>query len=162
MGGWLSERPGRFPPGKDPVPNVQEAGWTSGWVWTCIENLAPTGICLPERPARSNSLYRLRYRHSSLPSEILTTVNPTCHTLVYKIERNGIKLRPYVCQPIHTNHRRTIYTSWKVQKPVKSVISSFPREVDENCARLGYCTASGGSFLPMLWCNLSVPSSGFN
>jgi len=28
-------------PGKDLVPNVQEAGWASGPVWTGAENLAP-------------------------------------------------------------------------------------------------------------------------
>jgi hypothetical protein len=27
MGGWSAPRPGRFTPGKDPVPIVQEAGW---------------------------------------------------------------------------------------------------------------------------------------
>jgi hypothetical protein len=48
-------------PGKDPVPIVQEAGWASGPVWTGAENLAPTGIRSPDRPARSQSLYRLRY-----------------------------------------------------------------------------------------------------
>ena len=33
-------RPGRFlPPGKDPVPIVQEAGWVPGPVWTGAENL---------------------------------------------------------------------------------------------------------------------------
>ena len=37
-------RPGRFTPGKDPVPIVQEAGWAPGPVWTGTENLAPTGI----------------------------------------------------------------------------------------------------------------------
>jgi hypothetical protein len=31
-------------PGEDPVPKVQEAGWTPGPVWTGVENLAPTGI----------------------------------------------------------------------------------------------------------------------
>jgi len=31
-------------PGNDLVPTVQEAGWTSGPVWTGVENLAPTGI----------------------------------------------------------------------------------------------------------------------
>jgi hypothetical protein len=31
---------GRFTPGKDPVPIVQEAGWAPGPVWTCAENLA--------------------------------------------------------------------------------------------------------------------------
>ena len=48
-------------PGKDPVPIVQEAGWASGPVWTGAENLAPAGIRSPDRPARRQSLYRLRY-----------------------------------------------------------------------------------------------------
>jgi hypothetical protein len=30
-----------LPPGKDPVPIVQEAGWAPGPVWTGVENLAP-------------------------------------------------------------------------------------------------------------------------
>jgi hypothetical protein len=55
-----------FTPGKDPVFIVQEAGWTTGPVWTGAENLALTGIRSPDRPARSQSLYRLRYpAHSS-------------------------------------------------------------------------------------------------
>ena len=47
--------------GKDPVPILQEAGWASVPVWTGAENLAPTGIWSPDRPARWQSLYRLRY-----------------------------------------------------------------------------------------------------
>jgi hypothetical protein len=31
-----------YPQGRDPVPIVQEAGWTPGPVWTGAENLAPT------------------------------------------------------------------------------------------------------------------------
>ena len=32
---WSAARPGRtLPPGKDPVPFVQEAGWAPGPVWT--------------------------------------------------------------------------------------------------------------------------------
>ena len=50
-----------FTPGKDPVPIVQEAGWAPGPVWTCAENLPPSGIRSPDRPARSQSLYRLSY-----------------------------------------------------------------------------------------------------
>ena len=43
-----------------PVPIVQEAGWA--WpVWTGAENLVPTWIRCRDRPARSQSLYRLRY-----------------------------------------------------------------------------------------------------
>jgi len=60
--GWCSApRPGRFTPGKHPVPIEQEAGWASEPVWTDAENLAPTGIRSPDRPARSESLYGLSY-----------------------------------------------------------------------------------------------------
>ena len=53
--------PTAFNPGKDPVPIVQEAGWAPGPVWIGAENLVPTGIRSPDLPARSESLYRLRY-----------------------------------------------------------------------------------------------------
>jgi hypothetical protein len=59
-GEWSAARPRRnFAPGKDPVPIVQEAEWAPGPVWTGAENLAPTEIRSPDRPARSQSLYRL-------------------------------------------------------------------------------------------------------
>ena len=54
-------RPGRFSPAKDPIPIVLEAGWASGQVRTGAEKLAPTGIRSLNRPARSQSLYRLSY-----------------------------------------------------------------------------------------------------
>jgi hypothetical protein len=50
-----------FTPGKDPVPIAQEAGWAPEPVWTGAENLVPTEIRFPDRPARSHSLYRLSY-----------------------------------------------------------------------------------------------------
>ena len=50
-----------FTPGKDPVPIVQEAGWAPRPVWTGAENLTSTGIRSQDRPARSQSLCRLRY-----------------------------------------------------------------------------------------------------
>ena len=57
-----ASRPGRsLLPEKDPVPIVLEAGWAPETVWTGAENLAPTGIRSPDRPARSQSLYRLSY-----------------------------------------------------------------------------------------------------
>ena len=58
---WSTPRPGRFNPGKDPVPNVEETGWAPGQVWTGAENLDPAGIQSPDLPARSESLYRLSY-----------------------------------------------------------------------------------------------------
>ena len=50
-----------FTPRKDLVPIVQEAGWAPGPVWTGAENLAPTEVRSLDHPARSQSLYRLRY-----------------------------------------------------------------------------------------------------
>jgi len=61
--GWgfsVTPRP-LFTPRKDSVPIAQEAGWAPGPVWTGAENLASTGIRSPNRPARSQSLYRLSY-----------------------------------------------------------------------------------------------------
>jgi hypothetical protein len=54
-GASLTPRP-FFTPEKDPVPIVQEAGWTLGPVWTGAENLAP-----PTVQPRSQSLYWLSY-----------------------------------------------------------------------------------------------------
>ena len=59
--GGQRDSPAAFTPGKDPVLIVQEAGWAPGPVWMGAENLAPTGIRSPDRPARSESLYRLSY-----------------------------------------------------------------------------------------------------
>ena len=46
-------RPGRFTPGKDPVPSLLEAVWAPGPVWSGAENLTSTGIRFPDRPACS-------------------------------------------------------------------------------------------------------------
>jgi len=55
-----------FTPGKDPVPIVQEAGWAPGPVWTGGKP-RPHRDSIPDRPAHSQSLYRLSYRaHLSL------------------------------------------------------------------------------------------------
>ena len=59
--GWQTSNPGRFTPGKDPVPTVQEADWVPGPVWTGAENLAATRIRSTDLPERSESLYLLRY-----------------------------------------------------------------------------------------------------
>jgi hypothetical protein len=43
-GKWSAPRPGRFTPGKDPVPIVQEARWAPGPGWAYAKILASTGI----------------------------------------------------------------------------------------------------------------------
>ena len=55
-------RPGRtLPPGKDPVPILQDAGWASGPVWADGKS-RPHRDSIPDRPVRSQSLCRLSYR----------------------------------------------------------------------------------------------------
>jgi len=39
--GGQRHSPATFPPRKDTVPIVQEAGWATGPVWTRAENLVP-------------------------------------------------------------------------------------------------------------------------
>jgi hypothetical protein len=45
----------------DPAVIVLEVGWTPGPVRTGAERLVPIGIRSQDRPARSHSLYQLRY-----------------------------------------------------------------------------------------------------
>jgi hypothetical protein len=60
--GWVvssTPRP-HFTPGKDPVPILQEAGWAPGSVWRGGKS-RPHRDSILDRPARSQSLYRLSY-----------------------------------------------------------------------------------------------------
>ena len=58
--------PAALYPWKDPVPILQEAGWTPGPVWTGGK-YRPYMDSIPDRPARSQSLYRLSYpAHTNL------------------------------------------------------------------------------------------------
>ena len=60
--GWVvssTPRP-QFTPGKGQVPIVQEAGWAPGSVWTGGKS-RPHRDSIPDRPARSQSLYRVSY-----------------------------------------------------------------------------------------------------
>jgi len=61
--GWVvssTPRP-HFTPGKDPVPILQEVGLAPGPVWKGGKS-RPHRDSIPDRPARSQSLYRLSYR----------------------------------------------------------------------------------------------------
>ena len=68
-----------FTPRKDPVPIAQEAEWVPGPVWTGVENLASAGIRSPDRPARSQSLYLLRYpAHKVRNLQVLNVLKNYC------------------------------------------------------------------------------------
>jgi hypothetical protein len=99
-GWWVSVTPRPLSaPGKDPVPIVQEAGWTPGPVWTGTKILTPIGIRFPDRPARSQSLYRLTYpahifqlcyRTFAHPSIQARLINPSTHTFIHPVIRSSI------------------------------------------------------------------------
>ena len=71
-----------FTPEKDPVPIVQKAGCIPGPVWTGAENFGPTGIRSPDRPACSQSLYRLRYPAHIVPM-LTSLVSVMCFRAVH-------------------------------------------------------------------------------
>jgi len=94
--GWgvsVTPRP-LFTPGKDPVPIVQEAGWAPGPVWTGAENLAPTGIRSPDRPARSQSLYRLRYPALLNRESVKKYFNSQLYRLALKVTQYSLHYDP--------------------------------------------------------------------
>ena len=66
-----------------PLPIVQEAGWAPGPVWTGAENLASTGLRSSDRPARSQSLFRLSYPAHDVGINIL-------HKVMSKLSRGII------------------------------------------------------------------------
>jgi len=83
--GWMvssTPRP-HFTPGKEPVPILQEAGWAPGPVWTGGKS-RPHRDSIPDRPARSQSLYRLSCRAHINLSVILYKTN---HIYVYTVNR---------------------------------------------------------------------------
>jgi hypothetical protein len=60
-GEWSASRPGRSLP-RERAGTHCTGGWVGpGPVWTGAENPIPTGIRSRDRPARSQSLYRLSY-----------------------------------------------------------------------------------------------------
>jgi len=106
--GWVvssTPRP-HFTPGKDPVPIVQEAGWAPGSVWTGGKS-RPHRDSIQDRPARSQSLYRLSYRaHNAVHNTLqITTGNivPSNNDVLipFKITSTNTKqqnLKQYLCR----------------------------------------------------------------
>ena len=66
----------------------EEAEWVSKPVWRGVENLASTGIRSPDRPARSKSLYRLRY-----PGQGCVYIHTYTHIHIY--------IHTHTYRPIH-------------------------------------------------------------
>jgi hypothetical protein len=93
--GWgvsVTPRP-LFTPLKYPVPIVQEAGWAPEPIWRSAKNLAPTGIRSPDRPARSQSLYRLRYPAHDFRRVFTNTTISMCNVKTnMHLKKYGVKV----------------------------------------------------------------------
>jgi hypothetical protein len=100
-GGWSTPRPGPlYPREREPVPIVQETGWTPGPVWTRAENLAPTGIRSPDRPVR-------RYTDCGTPP---TQITP--HGTKTRKTVRAVTARTVLCKSENTFHLYCLLLSW--------------------------------------------------
>ena len=103
-----------FAPGEDPVPIVQETVWAPRPVWIGVENLTPTGIRSPDRPARSQSLYRLRY-----PAYIWNYKKAMKHLKQHRSSNRAgskwciVSSRPYFCCVRQTFRVNSAACSWR-------------------------------------------------
>ena len=104
-----ASRPGRsLTPEKTRYPLYRSLGGPQGPVWTDAENLTATGIRSPDRPARSQSLYRLSYpAHISKCSSTYLTVTfiKLFPSWLYRDSsdiKNGYS-KQEMCQPTQTH-----------------------------------------------------------
>jgi hypothetical protein len=72
--GGQRHAPAALPPGKTLYPLYRRLGRAPGPVWTVAENLASNGIRSPDRPTRTESLYRLSYPSPPIPIEMEANV----------------------------------------------------------------------------------------
>jgi len=109
MGGWSTPRPGCLTPGKETrYPFYKRLGGSHGLsVWRGAEKVAPTWIRSPDRPARSGSLYGLRYPgpYSMANREFLKRwlggwgVKPTNYFHLWYLLRMSVALPPSLHMP---------------------------------------------------------------
>jgi len=91
--GWVvsSTRRPHFTPGKEPVPILQEDVWAPGPVWTGGKS-RPHRDSIPDRPARSKSLYWLSYTAHSYTEGLLQKYHTILmYNLIYTVLTNTNK-----------------------------------------------------------------------
>jgi hypothetical protein len=62
--------------------SLYRAGWAPGPIWMHVENLAPTGIRSPDRPAHNELLYRLHYPS---PQHLQRFQRKNLQTIYYRV-----------------------------------------------------------------------------
>ena len=99
-----------FTLGKDPVPILYEAGWAPGPVWRGAENLALTGILSPDRPARSELVYRLSYPGPP-PKKIIIFIILNIFIVLY--ESRHCESEEKYRKVVQLSHERTFGYDWQ-------------------------------------------------
>jgi hypothetical protein len=88
-----------YPREIDPISILREAGLVPGQVWKGEKYLASTGIRSPNRPARSESLYRLTYFWSTYEQRSVST---TTYCYITTKQTTGVAQIEPVLTPNHT------------------------------------------------------------
>ena len=125
--GWgvsVTPRP-LFIPGKDPVPIVQEAGWTPGPIWTGAENLAPNGIRSPHLPGSSQSVYWLRYPAHCGDSTLYHYITRHAAYVLYMVIRNDCRGFNNLSYTIHL--RFLVISFYGVTSRIRFMFLLFPQ-----------------------------------
>ena len=78
-GEWSAARPGRTLPPGNPVPILQEVRWAPWPVWTGGKS-RPHRDSIPDRSARSQSLYRLSYPAHIMANGTVESGKEVIHT----------------------------------------------------------------------------------
>ena len=90
QGGWVvNATPRPLYPRERPGTHCIEGWWAPGLVWTGSVNLAPTGIRSPDRPANSDSLYRLHYPGSRKENVVLLICVNIAECTIQNINNTG-------------------------------------------------------------------------
>ena len=111
---------GPFTPGKDPVPILQEDGWAPGPVWTGGKS-RPHRDSIPDRPARSQSLYRMSYRDHI--SHILLIYHPCqIFTVVFLCDPMRCQYPYYVASVVNEMITQENRSTWR-----KSLCTTRPQ-----------------------------------
>ena len=111
--GWVVyATPRPLYPWERPGTHCVGSGWAPWPVWTGAENLALTGIRSPDRPACSESLYRLRY--------------PGPHIEIKWWEFSPLHFLPFIVIPVVAATISALFYCHNVFIPIKLVSTVLP------------------------------------
>jgi hypothetical protein len=116
---------------RDPVPILQDAGWTPGPVWTGVGISSQSGIRSLDRPTRSKSLCHLRYpgprRCTHKHNNVARSRNHTCRAKSICITHSECISLSLVIQ--QAMHMRRIILSYRILPKLSHKRNYFRKNV---------------------------------